>query len=171
MVLIFCADFQKWYDAFVEGGCSPRLPGVGDLLLAVEDSAIAAQNAVTAAQSLGIGSCYIGDIMERYEEHKEILKLPEYVFPAIMLVFGYPTEQQQNRPKPKRFSIKHIVHENHYNRMTGDELRIMFQNKIGEQSYEQWITAFCNRKYNSSFSREMNRSVGEYLNLFAYKSE
>lgn len=27
MVLIFCADFQKWYDAFVEGGCSPRLPG------------------------------------------------------------------------------------------------------------------------------------------------
>jgi hypothetical protein len=171
MVLIFCADFQKWYDAFVEGGCSPRLPGVGDMLLAVEDSAIAAQNAVTAAQSLGIGSCYIGDIMERYEEHKEMLKLPEYVFPATMLVFGYPTEQQQNRPKPKRFSLNYIVHENHYNRMTGDELRSMFQNKIGEQSYEQWITAFCNRKHNSNFSREMTRSVGEYLKLFTYKSE
>jgi FMN reductase (NADPH) len=171
MVLIFCADFQKWYDAFVEGGCSPRLPGVGDLILAVQDSVIAAQNAVTAAQSLGIGSCYIGDIMERCEEHREMLELPEYVFPATMLVFGYPTEQQQNRSKPKRFDLKHIVHTNQYNRMTGQELRIMFQKELGEQSYEDWVTAFCNRKYNSDFSREMTRSVGEYLKSFGYKGE
>ena len=59
LVLIFCADCQKWYDAFLSGGCAPRLPGAGDLLLAVDDSLIAAQNAVTAAWSLGIGSCYI----------------------------------------------------------------------------------------------------------------
>lgn len=171
MVLIFCADFQKWYDAFVEGGCSPRFPGVGDLMLAVEDSVIAAQNAVTAAQSLGIGSCYIGDIMELCEEHREMLKLPEYVFPAAMLVFGYPTEQQRNRPKPERCDLKHIVHTNYYKRMTGDELRIMFQKKLGEQSYEDWATAFCNRKYNSGFSREMTRSVGEYLKSFGYKAK
>lgn len=169
-ILIFCADFQKWYDAFVEGGCSPRLPGVGDIILAVEDSAIAAQNAVTAAQSLGIGSCYIGDIMEQYEEHRQILELPEYVFPAVMLVFGYPTEQQQNRPKPERFDLKHIVHENHYNRMTSDELRVMFQKELNGQSFEDWITAFCKRKYNSGFSREMTRSVGEYLKAFGCKS-
>ena len=64
LVLIFCADCKKWYDAFLEAGCQPRDPEVGDLLLAVDDALIAAQNAVTAAQSLGIGSCYIGDIME-----------------------------------------------------------------------------------------------------------
>lgn len=64
LVLVFCADMQKWYDTFAEGGCAPRKPGVGDLLLAVSDAVIAAQNAVTAAQSMGIGSCYIGDIME-----------------------------------------------------------------------------------------------------------
>ena len=93
MVLIFCADFQKWYQAFTLAGCSPRKPGQGDFLLAVEDSAIAAQNAATAAESLGIGSCYIGDIMENYEVHKELLGLPEFVFPALMLVFGYPTAQ------------------------------------------------------------------------------
>ena len=63
MVLIFCADFQKWYNAFVAAGINPRKPGAGDFLLAVQDAAIAAQNAVTAAESLGIGSCYIGDIM------------------------------------------------------------------------------------------------------------
>lgn len=171
MVLIFCADLQKWYDAFTEGGASPRLPGVGDLLLAVEDSVIAAQNAVTAAQSLEIGSCYIGDIMERCEEHREMLKLPKYVYPAAMLVFGYPTEQQQNRPKPHRCDLKYIVHENQYNRMSGDELRHMLQKKCGEQSYEEWTNAFCNRKYNSDFSSEMTRSMGEYLKSFGYRTE
>ena len=57
MVLVFCADCRKWYDAFSACGCEPRLPGAGDLMLAVTDTAIAAQNAVTAAESLGIGSC------------------------------------------------------------------------------------------------------------------
>ena len=57
MVLIFCADAKKWQDVFLEAGCNPREPGVGDLMLAVEDAVIAAQNAVTAEESLGIGSC------------------------------------------------------------------------------------------------------------------
>ena len=77
MVLIFCADCQKWYDAFSKAGCQPRKPGLGDLMLAVCDANIAAQNAVTAAWSLGIGSCYIGDIMEHCEEERALLNLPE----------------------------------------------------------------------------------------------
>ena len=62
MVLIFCADCQKWYDAFAAGGCAPRKPGAGDLWLALSDANIAAQNAVTAAWSLGLGSCYIAGV-------------------------------------------------------------------------------------------------------------
>ena len=50
LVLVFCADCLKWYDAFAHVGCSPRLPGPGDLLLAVDDALIAAQNAVFAAE-------------------------------------------------------------------------------------------------------------------------
>ncbi len=69
LVLVFCADCRKWYNAFEKYGCSPRKPGVGDLMLAVSDANIAAQNAVVAAQSLGIGSCYIGDIMENAENN------------------------------------------------------------------------------------------------------
>lgn len=171
MVLIFCADFQKWYDAFMNGGCHPRLPGVGDFVLAIEDSVIAAQNSVVAAQSLGIGSCYIGDIIECCETHREMLKLPEYVFPAAMLVFGYPTEQQKDRIKPKRYDLQYIVHENCYHLMGNDELRSMFQKKLDTHSFEEWSTAFCNRKYNSDFSKEMTRSVGEYLKSFGYKGE
>lgn len=166
MVLVFCADCQKWYDAYLEAGCQPRHPGTGDLMLAVTDTAIAAQNAVTAADSLGIGSCYIGDIMENCERQRELLHLPPYVFPAVMVVFGYPTEQQQNRPKPRRCELKHIVQENTYQQKTGAELRDMLSVKTGSQSYEDWCRAFCDRKYNSGFSREMSRSANRYLDDF-----
>ena len=73
MVLVFCADYQKWYDGFDYAGANPRKPRTGDLFLAMSDTNIAAQNAVVAAQSLGIGSCYIGDIFENCEIHREIL--------------------------------------------------------------------------------------------------
>lgn len=166
LVLIFCADCQKWYDAFAAGGCEPRAPGAGDLMLAVTDCAIAAQNAVTAAESLGLGSCYIGDIMEQCETHRELLRLPDYVFPAAMLVIGVPTRQQLERPKTERCPMEHIVHENTYRRMDADELREMLAGHAGQRPYEEWLKAFCQRKYQSDFSREMSRSVEEYLKAF-----
>ncbi len=166
VVLVFCADYQKWVDAFAEGGAEPRKPGEGDLMLAVTDAVIAAQNAVTAAQSLGIGSCYIGDIMEQYEVHRDLLNLPEYVFPAAMLVMGYPTEQQKNRPKPERCRLEDIVQENTYRTRDGAELRQMFEKEYRNSTYEKWARAFCNRKYNSDFAQEMTRSVQKYLELW-----
>ena len=165
MVLIFCADCKKWYDGFLSAGCEPRLPEEGDLFLAISDTNIAAQNAVTAAESLGIGSCYIGDIMENYEVHRELLKLPEYVFPAAMLVFGYPTDQQKERAKPRRADMEHIVHENGYREMDAAELRELFSIR-SEKTYEDYMKAFCDRKYNSEFSVEMSRSVREYLKQY-----
>ena len=166
MVLVFCADCKKWYDVYQEAGCSPRKPGVGDLMLAVTDTAIAAQNAVVAAESFGIGSCYIGDIMENCEEQRSLLRLPDYVFPAVMLVFGWPSPQQKSRKKPGRFDRNYIVHENAYHDMEGKTLREMFIGRCGSSTFEDWCRAFCQRKYQSDFSKEMTRSVGEYLKQF-----
>ncbi len=166
MVLIFCADFRKWYDTFKEGGCQPRKPGMGELMLAVSDANIAAQNAVTAAWSMGIGSCYIGDIMENCETHQDLLHLPEYVFPAAMLVFGYPTLQQQQRPKPQRCRLEDIVQENCYRIRNGEELRRMFAKECSAVPFEEWCRRFCERKYHSGFSREMSRSVAVYAGDF-----
>lgn len=162
LVLVFVTDVLRWYDAFREAGCEPRRPGAGDLLLAAEDTMIAAQNAVTAAWSLGIGSCYIGDILEQRETQRELLGLPEYTVPLGMLVFGYPTEQQKNRPKPARHALSNIVMENRYTRRDGAALRRMYAEKAGTQGYDAWMQAFCKRKWNSDFSREMQRSAGEY---------
>lgn len=168
LVLVFCADCRKWLDAYEEAGCNPRKPGAGDLMLAVTDTAIAAQNAVTAAWSLGIGSCYIGDVMEQCEKQRELLNLPEYVFPAVMVVFGYPTEGQKQREKPERFAMEDIVCENTYQRRDSASIRRMFQRCSGQQGFDRWVEKFCGRKYNSDFSREMTRSVEKYLEQFLW---
>lgn len=162
MVLIFCTDVRRWVDIFGEAGAQPRKSGPGDLMLACADACIAAQNAVVAAQSLGIGACYIGDVMENREEQCELLGLPEYVFPVAMVVFGYPTQQQKDRPKPRRCKLSEIVMENRYQVRDGQTLRAMTEKDWKNTSFEDWATRFCNRKYNSDFSREMSRSVAEY---------
>ena len=162
LVLLFCADCRKWYEAFRHAGCEPRHPGAGDLLIAVNDALIAAQNAVVAAQSYGIGSCYIGDIMENIEIHRDLLGLPDYVFPAAMLVFGYPTEQQIRRKKPVRVPMEYIVRENSYGTMDDEEIRGMFREKSGGD-FDDYMRKFCKRKYNSDFAREMSRSIRAFL--------
>jgi nitroreductase len=167
LVLVYCADCLKWYKAFKEAGCEPRRPEEGDLFLAMCDALIAAQNAVVAAESLGIGSCYIGDIMENIEEQRDILGLPPYVFTAAMLVLGYPTKQQLRRRKPDRADLKYIVNENSYHELSSEELQDMLSFHTGGQDYHTWMKAFCERKYNSAFSREMSRSVRKYLEDFS----
>lgn len=165
MVLIFCADYRRWYDVFRKFVDEVRKPDMGDLFLAQADTLIAAQNAVVAAHSLGLGSCYIGDITENFEFHKELLNLPQYVVPAAMLVLGYPTGQQLNRPKPPRHDISHLVHENGYSWekcAAMEEMLSVQQDKSGEELAD-WLRRFCKRKWNSEFSREMSRSCTEIV--------
>ena len=165
MVLIFCADYRRWYDVFCAHVDEVRKPDLGDLFLAEADALIAAQNAVVAAHSLGLGSCYIGDITENYEFHKELLRLPRYVVPAAMLCMGYPTRQQLSRPKPQRHSVADMVHENGYSMEKSEEMLRMLSQREGKEGEELtgWLERFCKRKWNSEFSREMSRSCTEMV--------
>lgn len=168
MVLIFCADYKRWYDVFCKYEDVVRKPAEGDLFLAQADALIAAQNAVMAAESFGVGSCYIGDITENFEIHKELLGLPKYVVPTCMVCFGYPTKQQIERPKPKRFSVESIVHENGYDLEKASNMDKMLEEEheavqAEGDTLEAWVKRFCARKWNSEFSEEMSRSCREII--------
>ena len=146
----------------------PRKPQCGDLSVACADTYIAAQNAVVAAWSMGIGSCYIGDIKEHYEDQCQLLNLPPYTAPVCMLCFGYPTQQQLQRQKPQRFAIEDVVFENSYHRMSRQELEEMFQKREQAAGKKQvdvpaMIEAMMQRKWNSPYSRERMRSVAAML--------
>lgn len=156
MVLVFLADYRRWYRKFLQAGCEnvPK-PRLSDLILAENDAVIAAHTACIAAESFGIGSCYIGDIIEQWETHQEIFSLPPFVAPVSMLVFGYPTQQQKDRKQLSRFPKEMIVFENAYHDLTDEQLHAYYE--------DDRARAFCNRKYTSDFSLEMARSAEEIL--------
>lgn len=171
LVLAFCADVRRWRRGFGLAGADPREPGAGDFLLAVEDTMIAAQNAVVAAHSLDLGSCYIGDILENCEEQARILGCPRWVVPVSALVIGHPAPAQLRRRKPGRFPLEGIVFENEYRDLPEDELRALLATKEGQtadadRGFEEWLGAFCARKWNSGFCREMTRSARRILEAF-----
>lgn len=179
MVWLFLADYQRWFDYFaasdVDRLCrrkqiDMRKPEEGDLFLACCDALIAAQNAVIAAESFGLGSCYIGDIMEQYETHKKLFNLPQYTFPICMLCFGYPTQQQKDRKYTTRFDQKFIVFENQYRRLGSDDFQKMFLELDSQISKKKAAEGIANsgqamylRKFSAGFSVEMNRSVRAIL--------
>jgi FMN reductase (NADPH)/FMN reductase [NAD(P)H] len=177
-VLLFLADYQRWFDYYTlssvrercaELGLPYREPQAGDLLLACCDALIAAQNAVIAAESLGIGSCYIGDILENCEIHRSLFNLPRYTLPVTLLCFGRPPREHAARSRTSRFDREFIVHQNGYRRLDAGDMERMFAHlnstvSLDSQSQAQNYGQFQYfRKFNADFSIEMSRSVRELL--------
>jgi FMN reductase (NADPH)/FMN reductase [NAD(P)H] len=176
MVWLFVADYQRWLDYFrcsdvakvcLQREIALRRPDAGDLLLACCDALIAAQTAVIAAEALGVGSCYIGDILEKYEVHRELFGLPDYVIPIALLCFGYPTQEQQQREQTSRFDQRFVFFENCYQRLSDDDFAAMFgerqahwlNRRTQADDIENFGQLMYFRKYAADFSRELNRSA------------
>jgi nitroreductase len=171
LLLLFVADYQRWFDYFidsdVEGYCQAqgqelRYPGEGDLMLACCDGLIAAQTAVLAAESLGIGSCYIGDILELYEYHQELLNLPQYVSPIALVCFGYPRVEGPPKKLTPRFPQENVHFRNRYERLDRAALWEMFASRdTGRYTGNagNFGQHFYARKFGADFSVEMTRSV------------
>ncbi|MCB2290592.1 nitroreductase family protein [Clostridium sp. CS001] len=178
--LIFIADYQKWFEYYKINGvkeyCDKNnleflAPTEASLFLSIEDALIAAQNAVIAAESLGIGSCYIGDIMEKYEFHKDLLKLPEFAFPIAMLCLGHYPEDYNLKPR-ERFAQEYIIFDEEYKMLSTEEIQDMYKtlnerpiagNKYNAENYAQMHYAF---KTGADFSLEMTRSIKEVLKVW-----
>ena len=179
LVLLFLADYQRWFDTYIAfdvpalceaEGQAMRLPGEGDLMLACCDALIAAQTAVIAAESLGVGSCYVGDIMERYEYHRELLNLLRYTFPIALLCFGYPTQAAQERELTSRFPQEAIHFKNRYRHLDEAELRQMLEPRDRENYLRNAANIgqhYYVRKFSADFTVEMTRSVRQAIRTWS----
>jgi nitroreductase len=183
LVLIFLADYQRWVDYFMVSGVEqfcidkgmPMVkPEEGDLFLACCDALIAAQTAVIAAESMGVGSCYIGDILENYEIHREMFDLPQYAVPICMVCFGYPSKEQKERERTARFGKEFIVYENRYRRLGEDEFKAMYAG-ISERLMARNVEILdqpsaglrmYTRKFSAEYAVEMRRSVRAILDAW-----
>lgn len=169
--LLFVVDNYKWHRYFEQRNIPEAFPDysgpvISDFILGMEDMMIAAQNAVIAAESLGIGTCYIGDIMENYEFHKELFHLPKYTMPAALIVMGNYDTKPDIRP---RFDPSFIVFDEEYPTIKDDFINDMFSAEEAEDP--NLAKNFYARKIDAPFFKEMARSIELYLKEWDKKEE
>lgn len=110
-VLTFCADFRRFNRWCRFRDAEPGYDNMQSFLWAVVDAVAATQNACLAAESLGLGICYMGTVTFNAHELIKIYKLPEGVVPVTCITMGYPDEQP---PLTDRLPMDGIVHREVY---------------------------------------------------------
>lgn len=105
------------------------------LFFGIQDAALMAENMVIAAESLGLGSCFLGNTPYRAESIQNQYKLPERVFPLVELVMGYPAEDFPPRP---RYPLEFTLFEDEYKiseEMLTEAMRVMDEGYLAQGYY------------------------------------
>lgn len=116
LFLVWLADLDRLAAvATAEGSPAEGLDYLDLLVVAITDATLAAQNAVAAAESLGLGTVYIGSIRNHIEAVAAELGLPPRVLPVTGLSIGYPDPSVATDIKP-RLAPSVVLHEETYRR-------------------------------------------------------
>ncbi len=110
--ITWCADLSRLERICQMRGYQQVSEYVENFLIAAIDVALLMQNAALAAESLGLGMCYIGAIRNNPEEVVELLELPQLVFPLVGMTLGWPVGDAKQRP---RLPTRTILHWEKYN--------------------------------------------------------
>lgn len=166
--LVFCADVNRLLRAGrMNGEEAPEtyLKACETFLMASSDTAIAAQNAVVAAEAEGLGCTYIGGIRNHLRRLCELLQLPKGVYPLFGMVMGYPLENTDEAAKP-RLPLDVVYKENFYD-TEGDDLRLKEYDEVirsyyiertGGQRNETWtqqMTDFIKKAQRPQLKKEL----------------
>ena len=135
---VFCADFNR-----LQQICPDAQLGMAEqLLLGCVDTALMAQNALTAAESLGLGGVYIGGIRNNIAQVTELLHLPKFVLPLFGMCLGEPAQDPELKP---RMPAAMLVHENSYQPINPEvlaqydnELVEYYQHRDSNRRSESW---------------------------------
>jgi nitroreductase len=153
VILTFCADFNrfnKW--------CENRdaVPGYDNFLsftTAAIDALLAAQNVATAAESFGLGICYLGTTTYMADKFVEFLELPKGVVPITCITVGYPDETPE---LVDRLPFEGIVHNEKYHDYTKEDIDRIYSEKeslpltaklLEENQLETLAQIFTQKRY------------------------
>ncbi len=109
--LVFCADLNRsaqcchWHGKVANTGFTEQF------IIATVDAALMAQNVCVAAESAGLGICYIGALRNHPDEVAKLLNLPENAYAVFGLCVGWPAQSPEVKP---RLPLEILVHENSY---------------------------------------------------------
>lgn len=135
---VFCADFNRHLQICPDA----QLGRAEQLLLGCVDTALMAQNAMVAAESLGLGGVFIGGIRNNIAQVTELLGLPKFVLPLFGFCIGYPDAVPDVKP---RLPQAMLVHENRYQPVDPQVLAdydsrtaIYYEQRDSNQRSETW---------------------------------
>jgi len=165
VLLVFCIDWyriERW--ASVEVAPFTATSSFRHFWISFQDTIICAQSICTAADAMGLGSVYIGTILELFAEIREMLQLPRGVFPVVLLCLGYP----KRRPQPrKKLGVDVIGHSERYRKMEDQELIEAFDAKhpghivqITEERL-QVIAEVCRQAHGEEFAKKCIERIEE----------
>ncbi|OIP00525.1 MAG: NADPH-dependent oxidoreductase [Bacteroidetes bacterium CG2_30_33_31] len=136
VVLTFNADFNRFNLWCEQRNAKPCYDNFLSFITAAIDTVIAAQNAVLAAESQGLGSCYLGTTIYMAEELIKFFELPKGIIPIATLAIGYPDEEPE---LVDRLPIKGNVHFEKYSNYSKSEIDEIYSYKENLESSKKLI--------------------------------
>lgn len=136
VLLTICADMNR-----INRWCEERDADAGyDNLLwlmnATIDASLFAQNICLAAESQGLGICYLGTALYNAKEFIDALSLPKGVVPITAITLGYPDEQPE---LTDRLPLEAVIHHEVYTDYTKESINSLFQDKENLSSSKQFV--------------------------------
>lgn len=138
MILTFCADFRRFnrYCEFRDAE-TEAYSNMQSYQWAVTDALIAAQNACVAAESLGLGLCWMGTITYNVDKFVEVLELPKHVIPVACIAMGYPV---QKPALTQKLPIEALVHREKYQDYDEESINRFFAEKESSDETKQILS-------------------------------
>ncbi len=130
--LVFCADLSRAGMCCDKQNVEQEKGFTEHFIIATVDVALMAQNVTIAAESLGLGICYIGGLRNNPQGVSELLDLPDQVYPVFGYCLGYPDQKVDLRP---RLPLSVVLKQEQYN-TKGDQDAIDGYDEVVEQYYE-----------------------------------
>jgi FMN reductase (NADPH) len=166
---VFCADLHRHelIGKLEKEKVVESIESTEKFMVAVIDATLAAQNATLAAESMGLGVCYIGGLRNNLEEICNLLKIPQRVVPLFGLAVGYPTSMSSQKP---RLPFTHIYHEDVYEQ---DESTYLEQLEKYNQTVSTYYKERTNGKRSDTWTSQMAQMLKEprrmYMKVFVEK--
>lgn len=154
-LFIFCADAHRLeIAAQMEGiDLGDTLSSTENFMITLIDAALAAQNASIAAESMGLGICYIGGLRNHLYEVSELLNIPKHVIPLFALVVGHPAQAADKKP---RMPLELVYHENGY-QSNEEEYRKQLE------AYNETISAYYQERTKGKRADRWTAQVAQML--------
>ncbi|WP_280769164.1 oxygen-insensitive NADPH nitroreductase [Salipaludibacillus daqingensis] len=153
---VFCADLHRHTVAakMEKADITPAIETTEKFMVAVIDASLAAQNAAIAAESMGLGMCYIGGLRNESEEVSALLQLPDNVIPLFGMAVGVPDSVTDQKP---RLPVNQIYYKETY---PSEQKTI----EKGLESYNQIISSYYSDRTkgerNDRWTDQMTQMLG-----------